>query len=197
METAGAHILREQTGTSGLEQTVRAAVALLADHDIPHLIAGGLAVQEHGYFRVTLDADIIVPDPAEAVEFLTGDLSGPFARVPECEDTLEDKRTGIQINFLPATGVVKAACRVPFPQPTQVSATPQFVPLEMLLSLKLDSWHNSPARRARDKGDVVELILKRKLPRDFAVEAAVRPLYERLWDELAAESSPRSQGSRQ
>lgn len=187
METAGAHILREQTGTSGLEQTVRAAVALLAEHDIPHLIAGGLAVQEHGYFRVTLDADIIVPDALEAAELLTGDLSGPFARVPGFADTLEDKRTGIQINFLPAAGVVKTGCRVPFPKPDKVSATPQFVPLGTLLSLKLDSWHNSPARRARDKGDVVELIVKRKLARDFAVDAAVRPLYEQLWDELAAE----------
>lgn len=187
METAGAYVLREQTGTSGLEQTVRAAVALLADHDIPHLIAGGLAVQEHGYFRATLDADIIVPDVAEAAEFLTGDLSGPFVREPGFEDTLRDKRTGIQINFLPAAGVVKAGCRVPFPVPDKVSATPQFVPLETLLSLKLDSWNNSPARRARDKGDVVELILKRKLPRDFVVAAAVHALYEKLWDELAAE----------
>ena len=187
METEGAYILREQTGTSGLEQTVRAAVALLADHDIPHLIAGGLAVQEHGYFRVTLDADIIVPDAAEAAEFLTGDLSGPFVREPGFEDTLRDKRTGIQINFLPAAGVVKAGCRVPFPVPAKVSATPLFVPLETLLSLKLDSWHNSPARRARDKGDAVELILKRKLPRDYAVDAAVRALYVQLWDELAAE----------
>ena len=75
---------------------------ILAEHDIPHLIAGGLAVQEHGYFRVTLDADIIVPDALEAAELLTGDLSGPFARVPGFADTLEDKRTGIQINFLPA-----------------------------------------------------------------------------------------------
>jgi hypothetical protein len=34
----------------------------LAHFDIPHLIAGGLAVQEHGYHRVTLDVDLVVPD---------------------------------------------------------------------------------------------------------------------------------------
>lgn len=66
-----AYILREATGTSGLLESARTAVAALAEHDIPHLIVGGLAVQEHGYPRVTIDVDIVVPDVLEAVEFLT------------------------------------------------------------------------------------------------------------------------------
>jgi hypothetical protein len=78
-----AYILRENTGTSGLVESARVAVALLADHDIPHLIVGGLAVQEHGYPRVTIDVDIVVPDVLEAVEWLTANLSGPFFRVPK------------------------------------------------------------------------------------------------------------------
>ena len=81
----GAYELRENTGTSGLEQTARAAVLALASRDIPHLIAGGLAVQEHGYHRVTLDVDLVVPDILEALEFLTADLSGPFVRVAGVE----------------------------------------------------------------------------------------------------------------
>ncbi len=80
-----AYILRENTGTTGVLLTARAAVAALADHDIPHLIAGGVAVQEHGYPRVTIDVDVIVPDVLEAVEFITANLSGPFVRVPDCE----------------------------------------------------------------------------------------------------------------
>lgn len=44
-----AYIFRENTGTSGLVESARAAAALLGEHDIPHLIVGGLAVQEHGY----------------------------------------------------------------------------------------------------------------------------------------------------
>ncbi|MCI0747077.1 MAG: hypothetical protein L0Y58_16860, partial [Verrucomicrobia subdivision 3 bacterium] len=82
VNTQGAYILRENTGTSGLERTLRDAVSVLADHQIPHLVAGGLAVQEHGYFRVTLDVDIIVPDVLDAMEILTANLSGPFDRVP-------------------------------------------------------------------------------------------------------------------
>ena len=60
--------------------------------------------------------------------------------------------------------------------------------LDPLLSLKLDSTAHSPLRRLRDKTDVVELILRRKLPRDLAVAPAVRRLYLEMWDALQAES---------
>ena len=60
--------------------------------------------------------------------------------------------------------------------------------LEQLLSLKLDSSAHSPLRRLRDKTDVVELILRRKLPRDLAVAPAVRELYLKTWDALQAEA---------
>ena len=61
-----AYILRENTGTSGLLESARAAASTLAEHGIPHLIVGGLAVQEYGYQRVTIDVDIVVPDVLEA-----------------------------------------------------------------------------------------------------------------------------------
>ena len=44
MKNEGAYLLRENTGTSGLEETTRTAVAVLAHWNIPHLIAGGIAV---------------------------------------------------------------------------------------------------------------------------------------------------------
>jgi hypothetical protein len=54
-----AYVLRENTGTSGVVQTAQAAVSTLAAHAIPHLIVGGIAVQEHGYLRVTVDVDVV------------------------------------------------------------------------------------------------------------------------------------------
>ncbi len=60
-----------------------------AHHGVPHLVVGGLAVQEHGYFRVTLDCDLVVPDVLDATELLTADLSGPFVRVPTFQDSAE------------------------------------------------------------------------------------------------------------
>src|ERR1039458_3031228 len=187
MTNQAAHILRENTGTSGLVESARAAVSTLAEHDIPHLIVGGLAVQEHGYPRVTIDVDIVVPDVLEAVEFLTASLTGPFYRVPDVEDRVEDRRNGVQIELLPAGKVLKHGCKVPFPQLGKVSEQLQIVKLEELIALKLDSWAGSPARRLKDKADVNELILRRKLPRDLVVNPVVRALYTETWDALQSE----------
>ncbi|MBM3879207.1 MAG: hypothetical protein FJ387_05740 [Verrucomicrobia bacterium] len=187
MRTTGAYALRETTGTSGLELTLQSAVSILAHFEVAHLVVGGMAVQEHGYFRVTLDADLVVADVQDAVELLTADLSGPFRRCPGCEDTVQDKRNRVHINLLPAGRVLRAGCQVPFPVPQEVSEEPRFVTLEQLISLKLDSWSHSPLRRLKDKADVIELIKYRRLPRDLAVAEPVRSLYRETWDALAAE----------
>lgn len=184
-----AYILRENTGTSGIVETARAAVSVLAQHDIPHLIVGGLALQEHGYPRVTIDVDIVVPDVLEAVEFITADVTGPFFVVHGVGGRVEDRRNGVEIDFLPAGRVLRRGCKVPFPELKTVAETPQIVSLEVLISLKLDSWAGSPNRRLKDKADVVELIKYRKLPRDLALHPAVRALYVETWDALQAENS--------
>lgn len=187
MINVGAYYLREATGTAGLEQTARTAVSRLADHHIPHLIVGGLAVQEHGYPRVTVDVDIVVPDVIEAVEYLTADLAGPFVRVRGCEDTVRDQGNEVLIKLLPAGHVLKAGCKVPFPEPQNVSEQPTFVSLEELISLKLDSWFNTPVRRLKDRTDVIELIARRRLARELVLQPAVQALYEDTWDALRAE----------
>lgn len=188
MRDSEAYLLRENTGTSGLEQTARTAAAVLAEHDIPHLIVGGLAVQEHGYPRLTLDVDIVVPDVLEAREWLTADLSGPFVPVSGCHDRVTDTRTGVKIDLLPAGRVLRHGCQVPFPQPSSVSEQPQIVGVAELVSLKLDSWKVSPLRRNQDKTDVIQLITRRNLPRDLPVAEPIRQQYIEIWDGLKAES---------
>ncbi len=183
-----AYVLRENTGTAGVVQTARAAAAALAVYDIPHLIVGGIAVQEHGYPRVTIDVDIVVPDVLEAVEFVTADLTGPFVRIAGCQDRVEDRRNGVKVDLLPAGKVLKRGCKVPFPHPTKTSEELQIVKLEELISLKLDSWVNTPLGRLKDKADVVELITRRRLSRDLEVAPAVRNLYLETWDGLQAEA---------
>ena len=188
MTDQGAYILRENTGTSGLVNSARDAVAVLADHDIPHLIIGGLAVQEHGYPRVTIDVDIVVPDVIEAVEFLTKSLTGPFRLVSAVDGQVKDRSNGAIIDLLPAGRIMKAGCKIPLPQPKIVAENLQIIGLEDLISLKLDSWNGSPSKRIKDKADVTELILRRKLPRNLAVAPAVRQLYTETWDAIQAES---------
>jgi len=182
-----AYILRENTGTSGVVQTARKVAEILAQRDIPHLIVGGIAVQEHGYPRTTIDVDIVVPDVLEAVEWLTADLSGPFRRVKGCDDRLEDRRNGVMVDLLPAGRVLKQGCRVPFPEPAKATEELQIISLGDLISLKLDSSAESPLRRHKDKTDVIELITRLKLARDLAVHPAVQTLYRETWDALQAE----------
>ena len=188
MTNQAAYILRENTGTSGVVESARAAVATLADHDIPNLIVGGLAVQEYGYERVTIDVDIVVPDVIEALSALVSGLAGRFCRSLEFENRVDDQCNGVPIDLFSAQKVLKEGCQVPFPLPTEVTDELRLVKLEQLISLKLDSWSASPMRRMRDKTDVIELILRRKLPRDLAVAPAVRALYTETWDALQAEA---------
>jgi len=186
---SAAYQLRENTGTTGLEQTARSAAELLAHFDIPHLIVGGLAVQEHGYPRLTTDVDIVVPDVLEAAEFLTSNLTGPFRRVPKVDDRLVDARNDVKIDLLPAGKVLRHGCQVLFPEPTEVSDLPKFITLQQLISLKLDSWKVTPLNRSQDKADVVQLIARRNLPRNFNVATPVQPLYHEIWDGLQAEGA--------
>jgi hypothetical protein len=147
----GAYLLRETTGTKHVAETLRRAVEVLAHWDIPHYVVGGLALQEHGYYWVTVDVDIVVPAVLEACEFLTADLTGPFERVPEQQGRLRDRTNGVLVDLLPAQRVLQRGCYVPFPTPEEVSPLPHFITLEQLISLKLDSWQGSPARRSRTR----------------------------------------------
>ena len=152
------------------------------------MLVGGLALQEHGYHRVTLDVDLVVPDVPEAVEFLTANLTGPFVRVPGCEDRVRDQRNGVFVDLLPGGKVLRRGCEVPCPEPIEVNKKPTYVSLEQLISLKLDSWAHNPVHRLKDKADVIELIKARRLPRGLKVAAPVQQHYVETWDALQAES---------
>lgn len=184
-----AWLIREGTGTGGVAETARTVAEVLARWEIPHLIVGGLAVQEHGFPRTTIDLDVVVPDVLEADEFLRADVTGPFVRSPGPRHRLLDRRTGVEVDLLPGGQVLRAGCQVPFPLPTRVCDQPVLVSLPELISLKLDSWQGTPLRRMKDKADVVELILARTLPRDFPVHPSVDRLYRELWDGLQAEGA--------
>ncbi len=187
MTNYDAYILRETTGTSGVLMTAQTAAGALAEHLLSHLVVGGIAVQEHGYPRVTMDADLVVMDVLEAVDFLTADLSGPLAAVKDAAYRVQDRRNGVFVDLLAAGRVIKRGCKVAFPQPTVASDQLQIVRLEDLISLTLDSWSNTPLRRLRDKADVIELIIRRNLPRDLGVAPVIQHHYLEIWDGLKAE----------
>ncbi len=172
--TAKAFFIRKVSGSFELETTLDRAAAVLAKQNIPHLVCGGFAVQEHGYPRFTHDLDIIVPDVARARDALMH--SDLFRKNKGSSMTVTDVQNRVEIDLLPGGKTLdKDVIAVPLPMPTVVSATPQLITLEGLITAKLS------AGRARDTADVVELIKANDLSQDFALPPQVMDAYQKDW----------------
>jgi hypothetical protein len=172
--------LRESSGSTNIEKTLLKALKVLKLFHIPHYVCGGFAVQEHGFPRLTVDVDIIVPDVQFAREKLS--MNG-FKANPGSKMTVTDRETKVEIDVLPGGGKVGPG-PVTFPMPTKVSDKPQILTLAELISLKLSSYIGSPFDRARDYGDVAELIKANRPSRQLDVDPKVRDEYHKVWDGL-------------
>ena len=175
-----AEFLRRMTATTSLEVTLKKAVDVLADWGIPHYVCGGFAVQEHGYPRLTVDVDIIVPDPKHAIWRLQ--QSGLFRKNQGSGMTVTDRDTHIPVDLLAGGSTVSKGGPFSLPVPTTVSSMPVFLLLGDLISAKLSSG------RQKDIADVVELVKANSLPRDYNVDSAVRDRYQKAWDAATEES---------
>jgi hypothetical protein len=133
--------------------------------------------------RYTSEVDLIVRDVPEAHGFLVEHRYSHY--VPESVAVVDPERQ-VRIDLLPAGRCLRSVCEVPFPSPRK-AAILEPLGLEMLISLKLDSWKLAQARRLLDKADVTELIIRNDLPRDLKVHPAVTQEYLELWDAIAAE----------
>src|SRR3984893_15911147 len=116
-----AEFLREASGSTNIKQTLLKALKVLKLFNIPHYVCGGFAVQEHGYPRFTVDADIIVPDVQFAIEKLS--LNG-FKANPGSKMTVTDRETKVEIDVLPGGGRIGPG-PLTLPMPTNVSDEPQ------------------------------------------------------------------------
>lgn len=174
--------LWEATG-SQIARAARETSDLLARNGIPNLIAGGIAVQLHGYARFTNDVDLVVRDMEGAHRLLISNGYRQSLRKLICAI----HPLNVDIDLLPAGRCLEMACKVPFPEPTDTQAVMQPVTMEDLVSLKLDSWSRRPANRGQDRVDVAKLISNNGLPRDFPVHPAMLAQYHAIWDELAEE----------
>jgi hypothetical protein len=178
-----AEFLRRATGTTALTRTLGKAVGVLAEWGIPHYVCGGFAVQEHGYPRMTIDVDIIVPNPGQAVWRLQ--QSGLFRKNQGSGMTVTDRETRVPVDLLQGGSTVSKGGAFALPMPTEVSGRPVLLTLEDLVSTKLSSG------RQKDLADVVELIKLNRLPRGYGVDASVRDRYleaYRLAEEEARDS---------
>lgn len=180
-----AEFLRASSGSTNIEKTLLKALKVLKLFNIPHYVCGGFAVQEHGFPRLTVDVDIIVPDVDVAREKLA--MNG-FKENPGSTMTVTDRETKVEIDVLPGGGRVGPG-PVTFPMPVKVSDKPQILTLAELISLKMSSYMGSPFERARDYGDVAELIKANHPSRELSVDARVRGEYHKIWDGLHSKKS--------
>jgi hypothetical protein len=125
---------------------------------------------------LTVDVDIIVSDVQFAREKLS--MNG-FKENPGFLMTVTDRETKVEIDVLPGGGKVGPG-PVNFPMPTKVSEKPQILTPAELISLKLSSYLGSPFDRARDYGDVAELIKANRPSRQLGVDPGVRDEYHKI-----------------
>ena len=172
--------LRESSGSTNIEKTLLKALKVLKLFQIPHYVCGGFAVQEHGYPRLTVDVDIIVPDVAFAIEKLS--MNG-FRKNSGSKMTVTDRETKVEVDLLPGGRKIDPG-PLTLPIPAEVSDKPQILTLERLISAKLSTYIGRGIERSQDLADVVKLVQANHLPRDYGVDSGVRDEYHKIWDGL-------------
>jgi hypothetical protein len=176
-----------------VHKSLRSITARLEQLSIPYAVAGGMALVGHGYRRTTEDVDILVtPEGLAAIHQRLEGLGyvPPFAG----SKNLRDTATGVRIEFLvagqyPGDGKPKP---VAFPDPASAGVVIdgiRYLRLDKLIELKLASGLSN-ALRAKDLGDVQELIRALHPPRDLAnqLDPSVRDTYITYWDGIRSEN---------
>jgi hypothetical protein len=145
-----------------------------------------MALNEHGYVRVTTDVNVLLT--RDGLERLKREVLGRgyLEKFPGSKG-LRDTEHNVTIDVLlageyPGDGKPKP---VQFPDPATVAIRGEhaaFLPLETLIELKLASGLSAP-HRLKDLADVLELIRAVGLPAALGdrLDPSVRDKYGELW----------------
>ncbi len=176
-------------GEAPVQLAMRRLAARLDELGIPYALVGAMALNEYGYKRVTVDVDVLMT-PEGLKQFKAAWLGRGYLEKFPGSRGLRDTELGVTIDVLmtgdyPGDGKPKP---VRFPDPGEVAIRDgdlSLIPLANLVELKLASGM-STIHRAKDIGDVVELIKCANLSRELAndLDASVRGRYLEIWDEL-------------
>jgi hypothetical protein len=173
-------------GRADVHRALDKLVGVLEEAGIPYAIAGAMALNEHGYRRVTEDVDVVLT--REGLQELKRRVLGRgyVEKFPGSRG-LRDAEYGVGIDILvsgdyPGDGKPKP---VAFPDPAAVAVRrPRgaFLALPRLLELKLASGISAP-HRLKDLADVLEVIRGQGLGIELAEELDpyVRAKYRELW----------------
>jgi hypothetical protein len=160
----------------------------LDEEGIPYAIIGGMALNIHGYERMTRDVDVLMTTAGleKFIERCVG--RGYVPAFSGARKSFRDTASQVAVEILftgeyPGDGKPKP---VSFPDPATASVEIEgirVIILEKLIELKLASGL-SAAHRLRDLADVQDLIMLLKLPLEFAekLDESVHAEYRRLWE---------------
>jgi len=172
-------------GESEVQKALQKVCAALDADGIPYAVAGAMALNAHGYRRVTTDVDLLLTR-AGLDAFKARHLGrGWVERFPGSKG-MRDTEHNVKIDILlagdyPGDGLPKP---VAFPDPAvaERAGTIAVLPVRHLVELKLASGLTNPDRM-KDLADVQELIRHAGLPAALAdaLDASVRAEYSRIW----------------
>jgi len=173
-------------GTATVQQAMRKLTAVLDSNGIPYAIAGTMALNEHGYIRVTVDIDVLLTrDGLDRLKHAA--LDRGYVEKSPGSNSLRDTEHNVAIDVLLAGEYPgdRQPKPVRFPDPASVAIRGEhgaFLPLEILIELKLASGLSAP-HRLKDLADVLELIRATGLPATLAdhLDPSVRAKYTELW----------------
>lgn len=173
-------------GLDEVHQAMRKLTATLETDGIPYAIAGAMALNAHGYRRVTTDVDVLLTREGLAA-FKAKHLGrGWVERFPGSKN-LRDTEHNVKIDVLiagdfPGDGKPKPVC---FPDPGVAEHGEGFRVLAVrdLVELKLASGMTS-ADRLKDLADVQELIRHAHLPVELSASLSpmVAERYVQIWN---------------
>ena len=158
-------------GDAPVQRALVAIVQLLDAQHIAYAVAGAMAMNLHGFRRVTEDVDLVVTRDGLAALKAVALAHGYIEQSRSC---IHDTRHDVRIDIVIAEER-PAAVRI-----RHASAAIAVLPLPPLVEMKLASGMSAP-HRLKDLADVVELVRRVKLPRDLPLDASVRAKYDELW----------------
>ncbi len=172
-------------GLDEVHKAMRKLCATLESDGIAYAVAGAMALNAHGYQRVTTDVDVLLTREGLAA-FKARHLGrGWVERFPGSKG-MRDTEFNVKIDVLitgdyPGDGKPKP---VSFPDPSVASrgAEVMVLPVNHLVELKLASGLTS-ADRLKDLADVQELIRAARLPLELGdeLDPMVQAKYSEIW----------------
>lgn len=172
-------------GIDEVHQALRRLTATLESDGIDYAIAGAMAMNAHGYRRVTTDVDVLLTRDGLA-RFKQNHLGFGWVECFPGSKGMRDTEFGVKVDVhltgdYPGDGKPKSIC---FPDPSVAIQGQGFRVLSIkdLVELKLASGLTNPDR-LKDLADVQELIRHASIPLELApnLDPMVRGKFTEIW----------------